>query len=65
MLGIDPKELPEVQGEYAYNMMKDLKKARTLSEAEEKFYNFLRKKYEKEQTNQEHGAVQDTENDKP
>lgn len=57
MLGIDPKELPEVQGEYAYSMMKDLKKARVLSEAEEKFYNFLKKKYEKEQTNQEHGAV--------
>lgn len=48
MLGIDPKELPEVQGEYAYNMMKDLKKARKLSEAEEKFYNFLKEKYEKE-----------------
>ena len=45
MLGIDPKELPEVQGEYAYNMMKDLKKTRKLSDAEEEFYNFLRKKY--------------------
>ena len=45
MLGIDPKELPEVQGVYAYNMMKDLKKTRKLSDAEEEFYNFLRKKY--------------------
>jgi hypothetical protein len=63
MLGIDPKELPEVQGEYAYNMMKDLRKARKLSEAEEKFYNFLKEKYEKEQTYKEHGAVQDTEDD--
>jgi hypothetical protein len=53
MLGIDPKELPEVQGEYAYNMMKDLRKARKLSEAEEKFYNFLKEKYEKEQTYKE------------
>ncbi len=45
MLGIDSKELPEVQGIYAYNMMRDLKKTRKLSDAEEKFYNFLRKKY--------------------
>jgi len=45
MLGIDPKELPEVQGIYAYNMMRDLKKTRKLSDAEEEFYNFLRKKY--------------------
>jgi hypothetical protein len=48
MLGIDPKELPEVQGEYAYKMMKDLKNTRKLSESEENFYNFLKKKYEKE-----------------
>lgn len=48
MLGEDPKELPEVQGEYAYNMMKDLRKARKLSDTEEKFYNFLKEKYEKE-----------------
>lgn len=45
MLGNDPKELPEVQGIYAYNMMRDLKKTRKLSDAEEEFYNFLRKKY--------------------
>ena len=63
MLGIDPKELPEVQGEYAYNMMKDLRKARKLSDTEEKFYNFLKEKYEKEQTYKEHGTVQDTEDD--
>ena len=29
-------------------MMKDLKKTRKLSDAEENFYNFLKKKYEKE-----------------
>ena len=45
MLGIDPKELPEMQGIDAYNMLNNLKKTRKLSDAEEEFYNFLRKKY--------------------
>jgi hypothetical protein len=48
MLGIDPKELPEVQGEYAYELLKKLKETRVLDDNEEKFYNFLKKKYEKQ-----------------
>lgn len=57
MLGIDPHELPEVQGEYAYKLLKDLKAVRVLNENEEKFYNFLKNKYEKVKTNKEHGTV--------
>ena len=45
MLGIDSRELPEVQGEYAYRMLKDLKKVRELTADEQKFYDFLDKKY--------------------
>jgi hypothetical protein len=48
MLGIDPKELPEVQGEYAYELLKKLRETRVLDDNEEKFYNFLKKKYETE-----------------
>ena len=47
MLGIDPKELPEEQGRYAYELLKKLKEVKALDD-EENFYNFLKKKYEKE-----------------
>lgn len=47
MLGIDPVELPEVQGEYAYELLKHLKEARKLDDNEDKFFNYLKKKYEK------------------
>ena len=51
MLGFDPKELPEVQGKYAYELLKKLKEVKVLDENEEEFYNFLREKYEKEVEN--------------
>jgi len=48
MLGIGPKELPEEQGRYAYELLKKLKEVKVLDDDEENFYNFLKKKYEKE-----------------
>lgn len=53
MLGIDPVELPEVQGEYAYELLKKLKETRKLDDNEEKFFNYLKKKYEKVEDNKE------------
>ena len=48
MLGIDAEELPEVQGKYAYELLKKLREVKVLEDDEEEYYNFLRKKYEKE-----------------
>lgn len=47
MLGEDPRELPEVQGKYAFELLTKLKEVKMLDEKEEKFYNFLKEKYEK------------------
>lgn len=53
MLGIDPVELPEVQGEYAYELLKKLNEVKVLDDNEEKFFNYLKKKYEKVEDDKE------------
>lgn len=81
MLGIDDDKSITIEGEYALAMMEELKNAYGLNEKQEKFFQQLREdvrnkikrnitfikisKDEKVKTNQEHGTVQDTENDKP
>lgn len=63
MLGIDPVELPEVQGEYAYKLLKQLKEVKMLDDNEEKFFNYLKKRYEKVEDDKEQSDSQDSEND--
>ena len=81
MLGIDDDKSITIEGEYALAMMEELKNAYGLNEKQEKFFQQLREdvrnkikrnitfikisKDEKVKTNQKHGTVQDTENDKP